>query len=173
MLPFFDFGYCLYSISLFAFVLSLPASAPASHSLSLTSNDKTSLRSQLRCDSRSGIFTRQIAHNSCADALRKIGRRADSVVFGTASLAHKDVTLPLRYLSDDGLCAFDVEMKPGANRDISSGVAVSHAAMRVWKECPLGKGYGDKATDFSRLRCHLFFQHPCLQRRSVLFHPLS
>ena len=74
------------------------------------------------------------------------------MIFGSRSLSVKDVALPIRYLSDDGRCVFDVALRKGSLGDVSNGVGISRAANRVWVNCALDVASGGSARDFSTYR---------------------
>ena len=89
------------------------------------------------------------------NAWRTIARTTTPLIFGARSLDTKDVPLPLRFLSGDGLCALDVKLKKNALGDVANGLAVSNAAKSLLDECGFhhversGSGSGGSITDFS------------------------
>ncbi|CAF9934758.1 MAG: hypothetical protein HETSPECPRED_009346 [Heterodermia speciosa] len=52
--------------------------------------------------------------------------------------------LPLRYLSDDGLCAIDVKLPQGSKGDTTSDRAIAGAARSVLFECVEDHGWGGR-----------------------------
>ena len=66
-----------------------------------------------------------------------------------------DVSLPLRYLSDDGLCAIDINHKrdmAGTLGDESSDWTISEKAANVLDECVENKETGGVTMDLSKSR---------------------
>lgn len=81
---------------------------------------------------------------SCTNAWQKIPRDSESRLYGLradiAAGAHVDVGLPLRYLSDDGLCAIDIRAKNEYDpvlkeADLADNINVSQAAKEVLDRC--------------------------------------
>lgn len=63
-----------------------------------------------------------------------------------------DVNLPIRYLSDDGLCAIDVNRKikgAGMVGDTTSEFAISESAARILNSCVVNKEIGGVDSNFS------------------------
>ena len=71
-------------------------------------------------------------------------------------MATKDVVVPLRFLSDDGICAFEVSLRLGSKGDVSNGVGIANAAKRVLNDCPVRDRTGGRNTGFSRLCAFVF-----------------
>ena len=96
---------------------------------------------------------------SCTNAWQKIPRDSESRLYGLrtdiAAGAHVDVGLPLRYLSDDGLCAIDIRAKYDNDPvlkipDLAENIEVSQAAKVVLDRCVQEKRVGGSILGFSR-----------------------
>ena len=147
---------------------SMPLSASSTSTLSSTSHLAT-LGRRLRCDVRLGSFCTLIlyimhfikrtteyfeaagaARHSCVNAMGKISPWNKPVIFGSRSVEVKDVIVPLRYLSDDGLCAIDVTLVRGTSGDVANGIGLLHAARTVWDKCAIGSASGGVINGFCR-----------------------
>lgn len=106
----------------------------------------------------------QVAQHSCLNAWNKIVPSTKPLIFGGHSLHSRAVTVPLRYLSEDGLCAFDVVLVNGAMGDVANGLAVSHAARSLFDVCAIARsiryenGSGGSVTGFctSSVKTHTY-----------------
>ena len=96
---------------------------------------------------------------SCTNAWQKIPRDSELRLYGLraeiAAGAHVDVGLPLRYLSDDGLCAIDIRAKYDKDPvlkipDLAENVEVSQAAKVVLDHCVQEKRLGGSILGFSQ-----------------------
>ena len=96
---------------------------------------------------------------SCTNAWRKIPRDSELRLYGLradiAAGAPVDVGLPLRYLSDDGLCAIDIRAKYDSDpflkiADSAENIEVSQAAKVVLDHCVQEKRLGGSILGFSR-----------------------
>ena len=96
---------------------------------------------------------------SCTNAWRKIPRDSELLLYGLraeiAAGAHVDVGLPLRYLSDDGLCAIDIRTKYDHDPvlkipDLAENIEVSQAAKVVLDRCVQEKLLGGSILGFSQ-----------------------
>ena len=96
---------------------------------------------------------------SCTNAWQKIPRDSELRLYGLrseiAAGAHVDVGLPLRYLSDDGLCAIDIRSKYESDPvlkipDLAENIEVSQAAKVVLDRCVQDKRIGGSILGFSR-----------------------
>ena len=92
--------------------------------------------------------------NSCFQALNKMPK---SSVMKTYGLRHQrelyDVSLPQRYLSDDGLCAIDVKSKRsmiGVLGDKTNDLAIWRIAGIVLNSCVVNEKVGGFTTNFSK-----------------------
>ena len=90
------------------------------------------------------------ARHSCVNAMGKISPWNKPVIFGSRSVEVKDVIVPLRYLSDDGLCAIDVTLVRGTSGDVANGIGLLHAARTVWDKCAIGSASGGVINGFCR-----------------------
>ena len=164
---------CIYLLSITSTLpLYLPHSmlSPASSTgaLSSTSHLASSER-RVRCDFRLGHFctliicvryhlnqitkyfeAAQAARGSCINVMNKISPWSRPVIFGSRTVEVKDVTVPLRYLSDDGLCAIDVTFLKGTSADVANGVGLLHAARTIWEECAIPLAAGGTTSGFCR-----------------------
>ena len=56
---------------------------------------------------------------------------------------------PIRYLSDDGVCAIDIQLDSG-REDSSSSFVISWYAKKILDECVTGLGKGGSVRGFSK-----------------------
>ena len=78
-----------------------------------------------------------LGFDSCINAWGKMPRTLEPIAYGDRSL-HLAASVPVRYQSDDGLCAIDLRARHGdvATRgDVARGVDVSDAAHVVIEKC--------------------------------------
>ena len=96
---------------------------------------------------------------SCMNAWQQIPRDSEPRLYGLradfAAGAHVDVGLPLRYLSDDGLCAIDIRSKYDNDpelkmADLAKNIEVSQAAKVVLDRCVREQRMGGSISGFSR-----------------------
>ena len=96
---------------------------------------------------------------SCENAWNKIDRSTRSIRYirhRSPASSESDVQLPMRYLSDDGICAIDIVLDrwhagPLRGWDISTGLMISEKAHRLLNECVgLRHGEGGKIGHFSK-----------------------
>ena len=86
--------------------------------------------------------------HSCRNVLDKMGNSNEMKSYGPRYLRkHSEfqVTLPIRYLSDDGRCAVDVNFIGSGshnNGDVSSEFAIKTAAEEIMIRCVVGKAGG-------------------------------
>ena len=92
----------------------------------------------------------EAARRSCVNAMGKIPPWNKPVIFGSRLVEVKDIIVPLRYLSDDGLCATDVTLVKGTSGDVSNGIGLLHAARTVWEKCAIGSATGGVTNGFCR-----------------------
>lgn len=100
---------------------------------------------------------------SCVNAWAKIPRTTLENVYVTRRgnlPAASDIVVPIRYLSDDGLCAIDVRARerdtvpdPG---DIARSIDISDAADAIIKACVERSGRGGYSSGFSKRLLLLF-----------------
>ena len=91
-----------------------------------------------------------MARHSCLNAMQKIPPWTQPVIFGGRTVDIKDVVVPLRYLSDDGLCAFDVTLMRANSGDVANGLGLLHAARRIWETCGIDAAVGGSTSGFSK-----------------------
>ena len=90
--------------------------------------------------------------DSCVNAWNKISKNPRPHIWGTRELAVKDYQVPVRFLSDDTRCAFDVNVirdykkAPG---DVANPLSVSNKAMALMERCAKPEGVGGTVNDFS------------------------
>lgn len=147
--------------------LSLPSSLTLTNSnltdpsalLLLTGQNSTSLNTFPSVSSKSGITCMKVhgenlKTDSCRNAWQKIPRTPNTQRFiprkrsGEASSA--DVVLPIRYLSDDGICAIDLTLSKNSDSDMVTEDLISQKADAVLKQCVVRQRTGGIAVDFSR-----------------------
>lgn len=90
------------------------------------------------------------ARHSCLNAMRKISPWTQPVIFGSRTAKTKDIIVPLRYLSDDGLCAFDVTLMKGTSGDVANGIGLLHAARDIWENCAIRSEIGGSTSGFCK-----------------------
>lgn len=86
---------------------------------------------------------------SCKNALDKIGTsQLPKRYYARRPSLAPDIplmsTVPIRYLSDDGICAIDLRLQGGTTDDISSEMYVTDAAKEVIVACVRGKAEGGR-----------------------------
>ncbi|CAF9932602.1 hypothetical protein IMSHALPRED_008939 [Imshaugia aleurites] len=126
-----------YDLRICAFVGSLnqPAVLRTLNASNASLQDLTSPVSSYSPDC-SILYGRYLNRASCQNALAKIPQVTTPMTFGQRGTGDWDVILPSRYLSDDGQCAFDVEVDPnGAKRDVSNYLEITNAASALFHTC--------------------------------------
>ncbi len=136
---------------------ALTLSLPPSLSLSLNTNTTDNLPNaslsnythpteilgipQPLCDPAYG---REINPNSCANAWKKIERSTTKRVFRTRQgILTEDEPLPVRYLSDDGRCAIEIDhLHDSYAEETSDGLSISEHAGAVLVKCVYGTKTG-------------------------------
>ena len=110
---------------------------------------------------------------SCRNAWQKIDRSTNTQFFRPRR-HNAGLVTPIRFLSDDGICAIDVELKPSAIGDTSTWFIISSYAEVILDEC-VAREKGGAIHDFSKsvsakcktpnltpIQCiYLFRQDPC------------
>ena len=135
--------------------LSLPIASSISSNGSSPSIDaegvllnSTTLRSgTVHCNVQR--FGKELDKRSCWNAWDKMPRspsqhRLYSRLSGRQARAPYLSKLPLRYLSDDGLCAIDVRLPQGSKGDTASDRAIAGAARSVLFQCVEDHGWGGR-----------------------------
>ena len=90
--------------------------------------------------------------SSCLNAWAKIPRTGAEIVFGSRGQRGIDVSIPLRYQSDDGWCVVELRARVRATTvraDVATAVEVSDAVERVIEECVVRTSAGGSVTGFS------------------------
>lgn len=100
---------------------------------------------ELRCNDQR--FGRGLDKRSCWNAWDKMPRSSDQHnLYPRLSGRHTSVPtlskLPIRYLSDDGLCAIDVRLLVGSNGNTTTDRVIAGAARSVLFECLETHGWG-------------------------------
>lgn len=98
------------------------------------------------------VYGRDLEIASCLNAWAKIYRLAPSQAYGPRPRFHFDpppdtLTLPVRYLSDDGLCSIDLQNNVGSQGDTVSGLLISQEARSIIDECVRNKKRGGNIHD--------------------------
>lgn len=78
---------------------------------------------------------------SCANAMEKIPRTTLLYVYGTRGQPGTEIIVPIRYQSDDGLCAIDLRPRKkgyAIKNEITRPIDISDAAQRVIDQCVIG-----------------------------------
>lgn len=90
---------------------------------------------------------------SCMSAVEKIPRTIDQSVYGTRGFPGISIMIPMRYQSDDSLCAITLRLRnrDGTGRDVTRSIDVADAAQAVIKKCavPSRSKSGGSAHGFS------------------------
>ena len=129
-----------------SFLLSPNISDLVSDFDGITSNQSTNFSAAYApvCDSHFGIGLKQ---TSCVNAWQKINRTTTKETFRTRKgVLTEDTPLPVRYLSDDGLCAIDLfdvlELNRGNLEDTTDSLTISEQAGVILAKCAIQKGIG-------------------------------
>lgn len=104
-----------------------------------------------------------VVHDSCEQALSKMPRSPGTKIYAGRQM-NTGVRLPLRYLSDDGACAIDVDQKrkiDAATVDFSSDQSIAAQAGILVDTCVLGRGYGGYISSFSKYKCIMIRHIAC------------
>ena len=122
-------------------------SSPGSYLKDVLLNSTTLHSGEIQCnDQRLG---RDLNKRSCWNAWDKMPRSSDQHELhprlpggrtGVPTLSK----LPIRYLSDDGLCAIDVSLSVGSKGDTTTDRAIAGAARSVLFECVETHGSGGR-----------------------------
>ncbi|KAL8894073.1 MAG: hypothetical protein Q9207_008552 [Kuettlingeria erythrocarpa] len=137
-------------------LISLLSSIPTSLSLNLpaAAPSITTPIYNVQCDSQR--FGSDLILASCVNAWRKIKTTTKWTIYADRGKMTKDfVPLPYRYISDDGTCAIDILVQPGAKGDVITGVGISRAAKDVIDSCVATRSaIGGEKTNFRSPRHH-------------------
>ena len=142
-----------------AFALSIPpfssitndSSFPGTLPNHTVSYPNPPLNVQNECDWQR--YGRRLKESSCRNAWDKIGTSGTSHTLfarprGAGQYAEIPIwsRLPIRYLSDDGVCAIDLRIKSGGRQDTTSSQAVSTAVDLLLRKCVEQDGWGGRRT---------------------------
>ena len=89
---------------------------------------------------------------SCVDALEKMNNSSIVQTYTSRRvILPSEIHLPIRYLSDNGICAIDINIREGfqVQADITSGEALVNATTAVIRTC-VAKNEGGVASGFSK-----------------------
>ena len=144
------------SLLTFSIALSPPPWVSTSQNRTTLNNAPSAnltTRSRPHC---SGIYYGyDLNKESCENAWAKIDQSATSGTYHTRPRSTgehvdpPDVVLPARYLSDDGVCAIDVKIKPGSTWDVTSGLEIAAQAGKILDSCLHRADIGGSITGFS------------------------
>ncbi|KAI4223609.1 MAG: hypothetical protein L6R36_005291 [Xanthoria steineri] len=137
---------CLLGIVALAQQNSTPPAAPVNNTLPPPSTFATSTF----C--RPNFYGVNLPVSSCLNAWAKIPRTGAEIVFGSRGQRGIDVSIPLRYQSDDGWCVVELRARVRATTvraDVATAVEVSDAVERVIEECVVRTSAGGSVTGFS------------------------
>ena len=102
---------------------------------------------------RPNFYGVNVPVSSCLNAWAKIPRTGAEIVFGSRGQRGIDVSIPLRYQSDDGGCAVELRARvrgTAVRADVATAVEVSDAVERVIEECVVRASTGGSTRGFSR-----------------------
>lgn len=149
----------LFSFISFSYTLFLPPSISLSNNSSngdSLPNEPASLLNATKIICSSAWYGSDPKEHSCLQAWGKMPRSNVLHTYGPRgerTLENFDVTLPIRYLSDDGLCAIDLRQRgtlPFWTADTTSSLAISDNAKAVLDRCVSEKRTGGSTTVFSK-----------------------
>ena len=99
---------------------------------------------------RTGAPSFGMSEASCTNAWQKIDRSTITHVFRPRGRGNReDFVTPIRYLSDDGICAIDVQLDSGRG-DSSSLFVISWYAKMILDACVNKLGKGGSVRGFSK-----------------------
>ena len=99
---------------------------------------------------RTGAPSFGMSEASCTNAWEKIDRSTTTHVFRPRGRGpQEDFVTPIRYLSDDGICAIDVQLA-SEREDSSSSFVISWYAKMIVDACVTGLGKGGSVRGFSK-----------------------
>ena len=149
----------LFSFISFSYTLSLPSSISLFNNSSNNRNlpkGTASLLTEPRILCSSAFYGSAPKEDSCNQAWGKIPRSDVPHTYGPREERRTqtfDVTVPIRYLSDDGLCAIDVRTRGTQGfwlADTTSSLVISDSAKAVLERCVSGKRMGGSNSYFSK-----------------------
>ncbi len=148
-----------------AFAITLPLLIPVFQPTNDTNNHVHGTLSNLTeispdCNK---VYGSDLKEESCRNAWDKIDRFSTTVkkFVPHYQVTAGDVQVPIRYLSDDGICAIDILFKKASGGDFSTDRAISQHARMVIDQCVLLLRKGGTITSFSEpfLNCLDFRDH--------------
>lgn len=150
-LPVFFFLTSVFSVSL---PPSLDLLTPSISTLSNSTDSTNSLNGTLAnplyikpyC---TAYYGHDLSEPSCKNAWEKIDRSTKALFFRLRQQKAGLLT-PIRYLSDDGICAITIVLEPGAMGDVSNGLILSTCAKAILDECVGGLKKGGSIKNFSK-----------------------
>lgn len=138
------------------FALSLPPSITISPNandilkpLNTAIGNLTAVRTV--CRSRYGT---SLSEDSCQNAWLKIDRYAFIPESFRLRPTSSETPLPIRYLSDDGMCAIDIVNTGGISGDITTGMKIAQQAKLLMDRCVRGENKGGYIDPFSTCSLH-------------------
>ena len=114
-------------------------SSLSNHHEDVLSNSAALRFGEIHCSDQR--FGRALDKPSCWNAWDKMPRSSDQHELHPR-LPGRHTGVPIRYLSDDGLCAIDVRISVGSEGDTTTDRAIAGAARSVLFECVEGHGWG-------------------------------
>lgn len=100
---------------------------------------------QIKCTSDYG---RNVNPSSCRDVFHYIGRTEQENTLAQRQTGHPNaIPLPLRFLSDDGLCFVQPLLKPGLETARASSKQMGQAGYTLFQRCVVEKGLGGIANN--------------------------
>ena len=98
---------------------------------------------RVRCASTYG---HNVNPSSCRNALTQFGPRDEEATFAQRNTGHPDtIPLPLRFVSDDGLCFVQPLLKAESETGRASSKQIGDTAYTMFQECVVGKALGGYA----------------------------
>ena len=112
-------------------------------------------------------YGRNLNPNSCRNVFHYIGKLEREDTFAQRRTGHpSDIPLPMRFLSDDGLCFVQPLLKPGSETARASSLQMGRAAYTLFQRCVVEKGLGGIAADIGGSSSLNLFDDPCTLVRS-------
>ena len=110
------------------------------------------------CGSRYGT---SLSEYSCQNAWLKIDRYSSIPESFRPRPTSSETPLPIRYLSDDGMCAIDIVNTDGTSGDITTGMEIAQQAKLLVDRCVRWENKGGFINRFSMcsLHCTIFESH--------------
>jgi len=143
----------------YTLALLIPPPTLLSENLTLTSSlandraDNVSTRGATTCLPH--IYGVGLNARSCINAMGKIPRTVAPNVYGTRGFPGIGIMIPIRYHSDDGLCAITLRLRnrDSAGRDVTRSIDVADAAQDVVNRCTVPRKVksGGSTNGFSTL----------------------